>query len=882
MTPPRRSVDVDALRHLDKRRNIPTDELAAFVTDEDLAPVPVHYPRWRTARDQALDPQLVWRGKDERDGGDDVLEVASLPVYIQEKVHPRAIIEALRRSAPAEELTLFSDFNGIDFDELVDFYRHEQNWSNRLILGDALLVMTSLAEKEQLKGKVQMIFMDPPYGVNFRSNWQASTDSRDVKDGRLEDVTRQPEQIRAFRDTWKNGIHTYLDYLRDRLTVGRELLADSGSIFVQMGDENVHLVRTLLDEVFGADNFVSQIAFTKAPGGLEAAGRMGSRLDYLLWYARDGSKARYQPLFEPRPKREAIEDGFSWIEFADGTRRRLARDERAGRASLPDDVRLFMDVSLTKPGPGAKYDIEFDGQTYNSGRRWWGMPKESLARLIAFGRVFPVGRNLRFVRYLDDFPFRKISNVWTGLGGASDPIYVVQTNDEVVKRCMLMVTEPGDLVLDPTSGSGTTAAAAEKWGRRWIAIDTSRVALSLARTRIMAGRYPYYLLADSPEGRQKTAELSGRPVADSGPPRRDVRAGFVIKEQPRISPSTIGNNPDLAPGMSAGAAQAAIRRHAGRERIVDQPYEDNRIVRVAGPFTVESLSPHRNLDIGASEASDAGFAEMVLENLATAGVQNRVREQRLDFVSVEPFPGRSVHARGQFRDEEGEIRQAAITIGPEYGTVGSRLVRDAAKEALRGSGVDLLLVCGFAFDAHVGDVAAQIAPAGETWAIAQGEQRFGRLRVLLVRMNTDLTMGRDLLKKTGAANLFTVFGEPDVDLRRRNDGLLEVELRGVNVYDPTTGEVRSDTTAGVACWLVDTDYNGESFFVRHAYFSGSGDPYERLRLSLGAEIDPDAWASLYATISRPFDAPAEGRVAVKVINHHGDDVMKVFDLGART
>ncbi len=873
-------VPVDALRHHDKRTNIPTDELREFVNDDDKRPIPIQYPRWRAERDAVFDPQLVWQGKDSDDEGD--LNVLSVPIYIHEKVHPQALIEDLRRGDHAEgnsELQLFDDFNGIEFEDLVDFYQHEQNWSNRLIVGDALLVMTSLAERENLKGTVQMIYMDPPYGVSFRSNWQVSSDTRNVKDGRLDDLTRQPEQIQAFRDTWEHGIHSYLSYLRDRLTVARDLLTESGGIFVQIGDENVHLVRALLDEVFGADSFVSQIAFTKAPGGLESTSRMGARLDYILWYAKNPEESRYQPLFQERQESEAIADGFTWVETPDGERRRLTRKERTGGEPIPREGRLFMDVSLTKPGPGSKYTLEFEGHDYDSGRRWWGMTKESLERLITNGRVIKVGNSLRFVRYFDDFPYRRISNVWTGLGGAADPVYVVQTNDEVVKRCMLMVTEPGDLVLDPTCGSGTTAVVAERWGRRWVTIDTSRVAASLARMRIMGARHPYYLLRDSEQGRLKMSEILGHAAPESSSSAgRDVRMGFVVREQPRISPSTIGSNLDLDEAPDADAAKQAIARHATRERIVDQPYEDTKKVRVAGPFTVESLSPHRNLtDQTCGDDSTLGFVELIVENLATSGVQSRVKANRIDFESIEVFPGQRIQAHGRYDLEEANKR-VAISIGPEYGTVGPDLVREAAKEAVKGEGADLLLVCGFAFDSSSSEAAREFAPEpGEEWAVAEQEQKLGKLPVLLVKMNADLSMGRNLLKKSGAASLFTVFGEPDITINREGEQITVV-LHGVDVYDPGTGEVRSDSTDGIACWFIDTNYNGESFFVRHAYFTGSNDPYKKLRSALSAEINESQWESLYTTVSRPFSVPGRKRIAVKVINHYGDEVTKVFDL----
>jgi adenine-specific DNA-methyltransferase len=433
-----------------------------------------------------------------------------------------------------------------------------------------------------------------------------------------------------------------------------------------------------------------------------------------------------------------------------------------------------------------------------------------------------------------------------------------------------MTTDPGDLVLDPTCGSGTTAYVAEQWGRRWITIDTSRVALALARTRVMAARFPYYLLADSPEGVAKGAELTGQ-----FPPERktegDIKKGFVYKRVPHVTLKSIANNPDIKEGMSREAIDAAIARHADTEILYDQPYEDNKRIRVTGPLTVESLSPHRVLatdeerpasEREAAKAPGPGqFETMILDNLKKAGVQNTIKKERLTFDRLEPYAGVYLHGEGEYT-EDGKSRRVAICIGPEHGTVGPELVKDAAKEAVKGLGFDLLVVCGFAFDPHVSEEAKQ----------------YGKLAVLMARMNPDLSMGNELLKKTGAANLFMVFGEPDVKITKQKDGKLVVEIKGVDVYDPTTGQIRSHSTDDIACWFIDTDYNEESFFVRHAYFCGADEPYEKLKRALRAEIDEAAWSSLYSTKSRPFDPPTKGKIAIKVINHYGDEVLKVYDV----
>ncbi|HEY3670025.1 MAG TPA: site-specific DNA-methyltransferase [Acidimicrobiia bacterium] len=859
---------VVSVRHQDKRVNIPTDELRDFVSDAEEAPTTLLYPR-----DPSLDPQLVWKGKDEQDRQE--LAVPTVPIYIQEKIDPRVLVENLRNTAAVgerePELTLFERFDGpLEFDQIVDFYKWPVNWSNRMILGDSLLVMTSLAEKENLKGKVQMIYLDPPYGIKFGSNWQVSTRKRDVKDGKAEDLTRQPEQIRAFRDTWELGIHSYLGYLRDRLTVARELLTESGSVFVQIGDENVHLVRNVLDEVFGSENFVSLITFKKTSGAGSFAGGtnvLAATNDFLLWYARDAAHVKYRQLFRGKEVGGLGGEQYSWVEDPDGSRRRFSDDEAPSGA-------VFRPAPLTsqtvRPAQTTVFEVEVGGTTYVPGKGGWKTNRDGMRRLALANRLIGLGKTLQYVRYLDDFPAFPINNLWedTVTSGFGEPkLYVVQTNAKVVERCLLMATDPGDLVLDPTCGSGTTAYVAEQWGRRWITIDTSRVSLALARTRLMAAKYPYHLLADSADGAAKEAELTSMPATGNGF-EDDVRKGFVYKRVPHITLKSIAQNPNIKEGVTREEADAAIARHAETELLVDQPYEDRKRVRVSGPFTVESLSPHRVLDeeadrtVSEQTVSEAGtFVEMILANLRKAGVQNTKREERLTFDWLEPFAGEWISGEGEYTDSDGITKRVAVSIGPEHGTVGPLQVKEAAKEAVKGRGFDVLVVCGFAFDARVGETARE----------------FGKLVVLPAHMNPDLAMGDELLKKTGAGNLFMVFGEPDLTVKHE-DGQVTIELRGVDVYDPTTGEVRSSSTEDVACWFVDTDYNGESFFVRHAYFTGAGDPYERLRKGLRADIDEGAWSSLYSTVSRPFDAPSTGKIAVKVINHYGDEVMHVYDV----
>ena len=897
---------VDAIIHGNKRANIPTADAHTFV-DPEIE----HVRQVRYARDETLDPQLVWRGKyppaDQADGVDGDLVVDAPPIYIQEKIDPRVLIENLRRTAehPEDEpeLTLFDAFDGLGELDLVDFYQHDANWSNRMILGDSMQVMASLTERERLRGKVQMIYIDPPYGIKFGSNWQASARSRDVKDGKLEHTAREAEQIKAFRDTWELGIHSYLSYLRDRLLVTRELLTESGSCFVQIGDENVHLIRSMMDEVFGSENFVSQITVRKThTAGSPSGGTdvLASVSDYIVWYAKNNDVVKYRQLYEYRGGYDWV--NYDWVLTAEGRTRKITREEKLGAAPLESGCRVYRRSPLTSASSpdSARFEVEHDGRRYAPGRGGWKTNAIGMARLSMAGRLESYGSTLAFRRFTDDFPYFPRTNIWTDTargGYGEDQFYVVQTGAKVIERCLLMCTDPGDLVLDPTCGSGTTAFVAEQWGRRWITVDTSRVALALARQRIMGARYAWYLLADTAEGHAKEQSLSATTL-----PRQkfthDIRHGLVSERVQHITLKSIVNNPDIKEGMTPKEIDTAIKRHAEFETLYDQPYEDRKKVRVSGPFTVESLSPHRSLAFAggpdqaahksaaeveaAKDLESATFEQSILDNLAKAGIQNGRRAERITFAAFETFAGRYIQAIGERAgDQNGAAPgRVAIAIGPQYGTVSPRFVKDAVREAVDAEDVDLLCVLGFAFDAQVTGVTEDdgvtVEATDEGFANVAGSRKLGRLPVLMVRMNADLLMGEEL-KKTGAGNLFTVFGEPDIAVDTTTEGVV-VHLRGVDVYDPTTGEVRSNDTSRIALWMIDTDYDDESFFVRHCYFTGGNDPYKRLKVALNTDIDADAWASLYATSSRPFARPDRGRIAVKVINDYGDEVMKVFEV----
>ena len=911
---------VESLKHDEaKRKNIPSAEQQSFIQKDQEKPKQIRYPR-----NTDLDPQLVWRGKDEQDWSD--LVVHAPPLYIQEKVHPKALIDDLLRETKEREhetgqitADLFADFNGIPKGaDKTEFYQHDQNWTNRMILGDSLQVMASLAEREGLRGKVQCIYFDPPYGIKFNSNFQWSTTSRDVKDGKADHITREPEQVKAFRDTWRDGIHSYLTYLRDRLTVARDLLTDSGSIFVQIGDENVHRVRAVMDEVFGDENFFQQIIFrTTAPLGSD---ELSAPVDYILWYSKAKRSIKYRPLLEEKEKGRGT--NYMWTGSFE-QRRRLAANEVAANAALPGDLFYPSDFASSGYTASCFYDFSLWGHAVKAGKKSWRTNPSGAERLKKAQRLMPLGTNNRpcFVQYHRDNPTQQLKNTWLDTRSAMDKIYVVQTQDEVVKRCLLMTSDPGDLVLDPTCGSGTTAFVAEQWGRRWITIDTSRVALALARARIMGARYPFYLLADSRDGQLKEAEVT-RTAPSSQPVQGNIRHGFVYERVLHLELGEIANNAEIDVIWDQWQAKleplreklnAALRKPrqeweipreadekwpvatnqlhadwwkariarqqeidksiAGKaefEYLYDKPYGDNKKVRVAGPFTVESLSPHRMLGVDENDelidtlkedraeyTAKQSFPQMILENLKTAGVQQAHKEDRITFTALTPWPGEGlVCAEGRYLEGDTEKR-AGIFIGPEFGTVQRSDLVEAAREC-GDAGFDVLIACAFNYEAHATEFS-----------------KLGRIPVLKARMNADLHMAADL-KNTGKGNLFVIFGEPDIDLLPQADGKLCVKVNGVDVFKPQTGEVISDGADGIACWFIDTDYNEESFFVRHAYFLGANDPYSALKTTLKAEIDPEAWATLNSDTSRPFEKPKSGRIAVKVINHLGDEVMKVF------
>ena len=683
-----------------------------------------------------------------------------------------------------------------------------------------------------------------------------------------------------------------------------------------------------MDEVFGDENFICLIQVQKTGG--QSSELLANTVDFILWYAKDKSNVKYRQLYGERAIGHVSSMRYDYIELPDGSERRMTRLELTQETHAPEGE-AFRYTSLISSGPSASdQTFKYRGREYlpAKGAHWKTTPT-NLGRLDRAGRIKSTKTTITYKRYLNDFAVIPITDRWESMQIGTSLIYVVQTATSVVERCLLMATDPGDLVLDPTCGSGTTATVAEQWGRRWITIDTSRVSLALARSRIMGARYPFYLLADSEEGQQKEGEIS-RTVPSGRQTFGCVRHGFVYARVPHITLKAIANNtevdviwsrfqddleslrsqlnsivqedweeweipgdtveswPEKAKALHQQWRELRISRQreidesiaakADFEHLYDKPYEDKNIARVAGPFTVESLSPHRVLGVdendelidGSAEkalghSDEADFVRIILESLKTAGVQQAHKEDKIAFSALTPWPGDLICAEGLYVEggtaedapASGDEKRAAIFVGPEFGTVSRPDLVAAAREA-GDAGFDVLIACAFNYDAHSSEF-----------------DKLGRVPVLKARMNADLHMADDL-KNTGKGNLFVIFGEPDIDILDAGSDQIQVKVNGVDVFHPQTGEVRSDGPDGIACWFIDTDYNEEAFFVRQAYFLGANDPYKSLKTTLKAEIDEEAWASLNSDTSRPFKKPSSGRIAVKVINHLGDEVMKVF------
>ena len=868
---------IETYEHSDKQRiNNPPAGLVSPATDPDEG-------AQRTYEyDPHLDPQLVWAGKAEHTS----FEVPTVSLHVHERIDPRTIIESVQRppadpAGNAVQPSLFaSKAENPPLREAIEFYRHARGWSNRLVAGDSLLVMNSLLEKEGLGGKVQMVYFDPPYGIKYGSNFQPFVNKRDVKDGKDEDLTAEPEQIRAFRDTWELGIHSYLTYLRDRLLLARELLTDSGSIFVQIGDENLHHVRELLDEVFGAENFISLITIKKA-SVMFAKKLLNSASYYLIWYANNKEQIKYRQLFVERDLQWFANNAGShlWVEDLKTNKSRKATPQERQDIDrfLATNLRIFGTWSANAQGTEKQLGYLFDEKLYYppKGTQWKTSYPEGLNSLKFANRLIVEGNSLRVKLYPEDSPGTAINNIWEGIGAPSDKIYAVQTTESVINRCMLMTTDPGDLVFDPTCGSGSTAFVAEQWGRRWITCDTSRVALALAKQRLMTALFDYYQLAH---------------------PHQGVGSGFLYQTVPHITLKSIANNPDIREGMGQAEIEAAIARYAPQETLYDQPLVDRQRKRICGPFTVEAVPAPavKSVDdvlAGDKPASDASIARSGethrqgewRDELFRTGIRAKAG-QFIRFARLEAMPGmRWLHADGQTRpSDEGaaSIRETAgtayvpqrivVSFGPEHAPLDAKQVSRAIEEAQTlVPRPHLIAFAAFQFDP---EAARDI-----------DETNWPGLTLLKVQMNADL-LTDDLKKKRASNQSFWLIGQPDVSLdslaSAGQAGQWQVRVYGFDYYNTKTGGIEEGSANRIAVWMLDTDYDGRSLYPRQVFFpmAGSNEGWARLAKNLRAEIDEELIEAYSGTVSLPFALGEHGRVAIKIVDDRGIESLKVLEV----
>ena len=799
---------IEQYDHADKGRiNNPPAGLVTPESDPDAERKMYRY-------DQHLDPALRWAGKEERPS----FAVDTVSLHVHERVDPRSILRSVQKE-PSAQASMFAERRPLR--EALDFYKHKEGWTNRLVAGDSLLVMNSLLEKEGMGGKVQMVYIDPPYGIKYGSNFQPFVGKRDVKDGASEDLTREPEMIKAFRDTWQLGIHSYLTYLRDRLLLAREMLTESGSLFVQISDENIHRVRMLMDEVLGTDNFVSLITFTKTSSlGSKLLGR---RCDYIIWYAKDIKNIKYRQLFLPK----AIGEGSSYtrVELPDGSRRNMTEEERKNPNLLPQGAEPFTMSALTSTGSTQTllYDFEFNGRTIKAGKRDWRTTKEGMQRLIQQGRVWGEGIFPRYVQKFSDFPVKIMESLWQDTGGASGKTYVVQTSITPIQRCLLMTTDPGDLVFDPTCGSGTTAFVAEQWGRRWMTCDTSRVALVLAKKRLMTAIFDYYVLANPKQG-----------VGGGG--------GFQYESVPHVTLKSIANNEEPA-----------------REILYDKPIKDSKRVRVTGPFTVEAVpAPHvKSTDeLKALSAEETRKQASWRDELFRTGIRLKGGE-KMHFNSIETVPYKYIQAEGETKEDS--PKRVLIVFGPEHAPLGQRTVELALQEA-KYPNPDILLFCAFKFDPEAAKNIDDITP-----------EQVG-MQLLRVDMNNDLLVD-DLKKGSRSSESFFFVGRPDVKIHRLDDSSIQVEVLGFDYYNLKSGELESGHAEKIAMWILDTDYDGRSVFPSQVFFPGEG--WGRLAKNLRAQIDEEKMDAFRGTRSLPFK-PGE-QIAVRIIDDRGIESLRIME-----
>jgi adenine-specific DNA-methyltransferase len=806
-------------------------------------------------------PFLEWAGKAERLS----FEVPTLPLFIHERLSTQAILESLKGFTGGQMALDFGGHPDRDLaEQLLKAYEYPNGWFNRMILGDSLVVMNSLLQYEHMAGQVQMIYIDPPYGVKFGSNFQPFVRKRDVSHGADEDLTREPEMVKAYRDTWELGLHSYLTYLRDRLLVSRELLTDSGSVFVQISDENLHHVREVMDEVFGAESFVSVITVSKTSGLSSPQARnvtLAATSDYIIWYAKDVGRVRFRQLFRDKAAGKSFDAVYRRVELPNGERRALTKEELE-TGQLPDGARLFALGDTTAQNDNQTYPFAFEGKLYRVKKRGWRTTEAGMSRLAAENRLVSVGEGLRFVQYATDFPVSTLNNFWddTGTGSFLDEkLYVVQTAAKAIQRCMLMTTDPGDLVLDPTCGSGTTAYVAEQWGRRWITIDTSRVPLALARQRLLTACFDYQELKNPEQG------PAGGFVYKMKTNRKGEHVGGIV---PHVTLKSIANGepPDV-------------------EVLVDRPEVVPGVTRVTGPFVFEATIPTaQGFDDASDPAagtsaegdeSDDAFIDRMVGVLQASPVLHLPGNQTVTLAQVRrPARALWLSAEAARANDKGEAEPVAILFGPAHGSVTRRLVEEAWGEAqLPGRGYKHLYVIGFAIEPDARQ------------RIDDYYTKLG-LPVTYVQATPDVLMG-DLLKNMRSSQIFSVCGQPDVTLTpvaapqdgAANAQYWQVKLEGLDVFDPVTDRVGPTPGREVPAWFLDTDYNGLVFRPRQAFFPLTA-AWDNLKRSLRAEFDDSVWAHLAGDTSEPFIAGPNEQIAVKVIDHRGNELMVVKPLTA--
>lgn len=816
--------DIKNYKQTGKRKNIPEVGLVSSATDKVGE-------KKKYAFDPYLDPQLQWSGKVEKNE----LEIDTVSLHVHERIDPKTLIEKLKvksesvvpQSSGQLELNFF-DNPGFEkpLNKALQFYGHEQDWSNRLIAGDSLLVMNSLLEKEGMAGKVQTIFMDPPYGINYRSNFQPFTNKKDHKDGADDSIPHEPEMIRAFRDTWELGIHSYLTHIRDRALLCKELISETGSMFFQINDTNLHHAKEILDEIFGSNNFFGMICFQKVASPLAAENSLPSKLDFILWYAKDISKIKYHKLYIRRPNDIGV--GYNNIELEDGSRRKLTKKEKVGLEPMPKG-KLFKPIDLFKSGPGSKYEIEVDGKVYDSGKKWWGQTKEDIQKLVDLKRVVPYGNSLTFIRYLEDFPYKQLDHLWDGLSGARDKVYVVQTNEEVIKRCILMTSNAGEIVLDPTCGGGTTAIAAERLGRKWITCDTSRVALNLARKRIMTEVYDYYKLQNPDEG------LSG---------------GLLYKEVERLTPSLIAKG------------------HSGKkETIYLEPQKDSSIKRVTGPFTVEAVPSVRVRNISDTSSDSFNSFEQDIENyineVSSTGIQT-LQGKKINFINIEKTKGfQHIHAVGQV-EEENSHKNAYVCFGPDYAPMEQTQIEHAVFELREILDEECVLIfCAFHFDPEASKDIDHLS--------------HDKITFLKSQMSVDL-LTEDLRKKRSSNQSFWLIGQPDIEIKKEGKQY-KVEIKGFDYYNPSKGQIESKGIDGIALWMIDTNYDERSVCPDQFFFPiEDKNDWTKLKRSLKEEIDVDQIDFYQGSVTELFDSGNHKKIAVKIVDNRGIESLIVREL----